>query len=54
MRQLSISGILAIVALVLGLLAVLDIFRATTALGVAVICLAVALLLPNLGRRSRL
>jgi hypothetical protein len=54
MRQLSISGSLAIVALVLGLLAVLDVFRPVTALGLAVICLAVAHLLPNLGRRIRL
>jgi hypothetical protein len=54
MRQLSISGILAIAALVLGLLAVLDVFKPTTGLGLAVICLAVALLLPNLGRRTRL
>jgi hypothetical protein len=54
MRQLSISGSLAIVALVLGLLAVLDVFRPITALGLAVICLAVAHLLPNLGRRIRL
>lgn len=54
MRQLSISGSLAIVALVLGLLAVLDVFRPITALGLAVICLAVAHLLPNLGRRVRL
>jgi hypothetical protein len=54
MRQLSIGGILGIVALVLGVVAVLDVFRPITALGLAMICLAVAHLLPNLGRRVRL
>lgn len=46
----SITTILAIIALVLALLAVLDVVRAGTALGLAVICLSLALLLPGLSR----
>jgi hypothetical protein len=54
---MSISGILAIVALVLALLALLGVGLAN-ALPLAVICLALALLLPNIagfgGRGRRL
>jgi hypothetical protein len=53
---MSISGILAIVALVLALLAVLGV-GVPNALALAVICLALAILLPGFGvggRRGRL
>lgn len=50
---MSIPGILAIVALVLAVLALLDIGRAGTALALAVICLALAILLPHTGTIGR-
>ena len=51
---MSISGILAIVALVLALMALLGVGGLAGALPLAVICLALALLLPNvLGGRGR-
>ncbi|HEV1997284.1 MAG TPA: hypothetical protein VGR61_04025 [Candidatus Dormibacteraeota bacterium] len=55
MRNLSIGSILAIVALVLGVLALLDVFHPLTAVALAVICLAVVHLLPMfMGKRGRL
>ncbi len=47
--KFSIGSILALVALLLALLALLDVVRSGTALCLAVICLAVAMILPNLG-----
>lgn len=47
--KFSIGSILALVALILALLALLDVVRSGTALCLAVICLSVAMLLPNLG-----
>ncbi len=56
--KFSISSILALVALLLALFALLDVVRSGTALCLAVICLAVAMLLPSLsgiaGRSDRL
>ncbi len=46
MRRMPIAAILAIIALALAVFAILDVVRAGTALGLAVICLAVAVLLP--------
>jgi hypothetical protein len=42
-----ITGILALIALVLAILAILGVVLPATALGLAVICLALALLLPD-------
>jgi hypothetical protein len=51
--RLSLTPILAIIALVLALLAILNVVASGTALGLAVICLALALLIPGLsGLRS--
>lgn len=50
---MSISSILAIVALVLALLALLGIGRGGVALTLAVICLALAVLLPGVGGLNR-
>jgi len=47
MRNIPIGAILAVIALVLALLAILDVVKAGTALGLAVICLALAVLLPT-------
>lgn len=47
--KFSISSILALVALLLAIFALLDVVRSATALCLAVICLAVAMLLPGLG-----
>ncbi len=47
--KFSISSILALVALLLAIFALLDVVRSGTALCLAVICLAVAMLLPILG-----
>ena len=46
MRNFPIGAILAVIALVLALLAILDLVKAGTALGLAVICLALAVILP--------
>jgi len=46
MTNIPIGAILAVVALILALLAILDLVKAGTALGLAVICLALAVLLP--------
>lgn len=53
---MSITGILALVALILAVLALLGV-GFPNAIALAIICLALALLLPNaggLGRRMRL
>lgn len=50
---MSVPGILAIAALVLAVLALLDIGRAGTALALAVVCLALAILLPHTGTIGR-
>lgn len=47
MRRMPLAAILALIALVLAVLAILDVVRAGTALGLAVICLALALLIPS-------
>ena len=47
MRTLPIAAILAIIALVLALLAMLDLVKDETALGLAVMALALAVLLPG-------
>ena len=46
MRNFPIGAILAVIALILALLALLDVVKNGTALGLAVICLALAVLLP--------
>ncbi len=46
MTNIPIGAILAVVALILALLAILDLVKAGTALGLAIICLALAVLLP--------
>lgn len=55
--RMTLTTILAITALVLALLAILDVVRGVTALGLSVICLALALLVPSLpgggGRADR-
>lgn len=47
--KFSISSILALVALLLAIFALLDVVRSGAALSLAVICLAVAMLLPAVG-----
>ncbi len=52
----SINSILALIALLLAVFALLDVVRSGTALCLAVICLAIAHLLPvfgNFGRTDR-
>ncbi len=51
--RFSIGSILALVALLLSLLALLDVVRLGAAVCLAVICLAVAMLLPSLGGTGR-
>lgn len=53
MRSMPIAAILAVIALVLAVFAILDVVRAGTALGLAVICLALAVLLPTAAGYSR-
>ena len=53
MRNIPIGAILAVIALVLALLAILDVVKAGTALGLAVICLALAVLLPTVAGISK-
>lgn len=50
---MSVSAILALVALVLALLALLGIGREGVALSLAVVCLALAHLLPGVGGLGR-
>lgn len=53
MKTFPVAAILAVVALVLALLAILDIVKNGTALGLAVICLSLALLIPAAGGFTR-
>lgn len=46
MRNFPIGAILAVIALILALLAMLDLVKGDIALGLAIICLALAMLLP--------
>ena len=56
MKNIPIAAILALVALLLALVAILEVVKPWTALGLAVICLALAVLVPaasGVGGRER-